>query len=111
VRELSLVKDGLLGLIERQLRGCYSEANLPESMVGHQASSQQQAKRERTNDPRARQPGHRTLRSLNCQIMRNQLRGAGIPENLEGITDPAHREAIRAYINQDGALEPKDVAY
>jgi NADP-dependent 3-hydroxy acid dehydrogenase YdfG len=31
-------------------------------------------------------------------------------EIAEGITDPAHREAIRAYINQDGALEPKDVA-
>lgn len=31
-------------------------------------------------------------------------------EVAEGITDPAHREAIRAYINQDGALEPHDVA-
>lgn len=28
----------------------------------------------------------------------------------EGITDPAHREAIRTYITQDGALEPEDVA-
>lgn len=28
----------------------------------------------------------------------------------EGIIDPAHREAIRAYIHQDGALEPEDVA-
>ncbi len=28
----------------------------------------------------------------------------------EGITDPAHREAIRAYVQQDGALEPEDVA-
>jgi NADP-dependent 3-hydroxy acid dehydrogenase YdfG len=31
-------------------------------------------------------------------------------EVAEGITDPAQREAIRAYINQDGALEPQDVA-
>jgi len=31
-------------------------------------------------------------------------------EIAEGITDPAHREAIRVYINQDGALEPNDVA-
>jgi NADP-dependent 3-hydroxy acid dehydrogenase YdfG len=31
-------------------------------------------------------------------------------EVAEGITDPAHREAIRAYINQPGALEPQDVA-
>lgn len=31
-------------------------------------------------------------------------------EIAEGITDPAHREAIRAYVNQEGALEPKDVA-
>jgi len=31
-------------------------------------------------------------------------------EVAEGITDPAHREAIRAYINQDGALQPHDVA-
>jgi NADP-dependent 3-hydroxy acid dehydrogenase YdfG len=31
-------------------------------------------------------------------------------EVAEGIADPAHREAIRAYINQEGALEPKDVA-
>ena len=31
-------------------------------------------------------------------------------EVAEGITDLAHREAIRAYVNQDGALEPQDVA-
>jgi NADP-dependent 3-hydroxy acid dehydrogenase YdfG len=31
-------------------------------------------------------------------------------EVAEGITDPAHREAIRAYVNQAGALEPHDVA-
>jgi NADP-dependent 3-hydroxy acid dehydrogenase YdfG len=31
-------------------------------------------------------------------------------EVAEGITDPAHREAIRAYVNQAGALEPQDVA-
>jgi NADP-dependent 3-hydroxy acid dehydrogenase YdfG len=31
-------------------------------------------------------------------------------EVAEGITDPAHREAIRAYINQPGALEPRDIA-
>jgi NADP-dependent 3-hydroxy acid dehydrogenase YdfG len=31
-------------------------------------------------------------------------------EVAEGITDPVHRDAIRAYINQDGALEPQDVA-
>ena len=31
-------------------------------------------------------------------------------EVAEGITDAAQREAIRAYINQDGALEPKNVA-
>jgi NADP-dependent 3-hydroxy acid dehydrogenase YdfG len=31
-------------------------------------------------------------------------------EVAEGISDPAHREAIRTYINQDGALEPQDVA-
>jgi NADP-dependent 3-hydroxy acid dehydrogenase YdfG len=31
-------------------------------------------------------------------------------EVAEGITDPAHRDAIRAYITQEGALEPQDVA-
>lgn len=31
-------------------------------------------------------------------------------EVAEGITDPAHREAIRAYVHQEGALEPRDVA-
>jgi NADP-dependent 3-hydroxy acid dehydrogenase YdfG len=31
-------------------------------------------------------------------------------EVAEGITDPTHREAIRAYVNQAGALEPQDVA-
>lgn len=31
-------------------------------------------------------------------------------EVAEGITDPAHREAIRAYTHQEGALEPQDVA-
>ncbi len=30
-------------------------------------------------------------------------------EVAEGITDPAHREAIRAYTHQEGALEPQDV--
>ena len=28
----------------------------------------------------------------------------------EGITDPGHRDAIRAYTHQAGALEPDDVA-
>lgn len=31
-------------------------------------------------------------------------------EVADGITDPSRREAIRAYVNQDGALEPQDVA-
>jgi len=31
-------------------------------------------------------------------------------EIAEGISDPVHRDAIRAYIQQDGALEPADVA-
>jgi len=31
-------------------------------------------------------------------------------EVAEGITDRDHRDAIRAYINQDGALQPEDVA-
>ncbi|HMK85913.1 MAG TPA: SDR family NAD(P)-dependent oxidoreductase [Steroidobacteraceae bacterium] len=31
-------------------------------------------------------------------------------EVAEGISDPVHREAIRAYINQPGALQPEDVA-
>jgi len=31
-------------------------------------------------------------------------------EVAEGIRDPAHREAIRAYTHQPGALEPQDVA-
>lgn len=31
-------------------------------------------------------------------------------EIAEGITDPVHRDAIRAYIQQDGALEPADIA-
>jgi NADP-dependent 3-hydroxy acid dehydrogenase YdfG len=31
-------------------------------------------------------------------------------EVAEGVTDPAHREAIRAYVHQDGALEPSDIA-
>jgi NADP-dependent 3-hydroxy acid dehydrogenase YdfG len=31
-------------------------------------------------------------------------------EVADGITDPAHRDAIRAYVNQDGALDPDDVA-
>lgn len=36
--------------------------------------------------------------------------GATRTEVAEGITDPAHREAIRAYVNQEGALQPEDVA-
>jgi NADP-dependent 3-hydroxy acid dehydrogenase YdfG len=31
-------------------------------------------------------------------------------EVAEGIDDPDHREAIRAYTHQEGALEPEDVA-
>lgn len=31
-------------------------------------------------------------------------------EVAEGISDPGHREAIRAYTHQPGALDPKDVA-
>jgi NADP-dependent 3-hydroxy acid dehydrogenase YdfG len=31
-------------------------------------------------------------------------------EIAEGIADPVHRDAIRAYIQQDGALEPADIA-
>jgi NADP-dependent 3-hydroxy acid dehydrogenase YdfG len=31
-------------------------------------------------------------------------------EVAEGISDPAHREAIRAYTHQAGALDPQDVA-
>jgi NADP-dependent 3-hydroxy acid dehydrogenase YdfG len=31
-------------------------------------------------------------------------------EVAENITDKNHREAIRAYINQEGALQPEDIA-
>ena len=36
--------------------------------------------------------------------------GATRTEVADGITDATHREAIRAYISQDGAMEPEDVA-
>jgi NADP-dependent 3-hydroxy acid dehydrogenase YdfG len=36
--------------------------------------------------------------------------GPTTTEVAEGIADPAHRDAIRAYINQEGALKPDDVA-
>src|SRR6266403_5133485 len=68
--------------LEPQVRGSCSKTDLPEFPFGHQVSSKQQAQRRRTNNPRARPLGHRPLRSLIRQIMRYELHGPGIQENL-----------------------------